>query len=247
MRKYSFGVASVLLGTALFAAHTAQADEVVASDASSSNPGSSVEGESSSELVETNTASTAPADPTVAVSSTEATASTFNLTPEASTTDKVAAEATDKQATETAKPEASKPASEAAKPTEKATSEATKPATVASTATASNNVETPASTRTASNTSATASTAAPASENTEAAETAAEASVIPRVTANTYSVRSAADRNATLDRAASDITKAGALATGRSRRRNTRALTDHNYEAVSVETHLKDGERLLQT
>ncbi len=80
LRKYSFGVASVLLGTALFAAHTAQADEVVASDASSSNPGSSVEGESSSELVETNTASTAQADPTAAVSSTEATASTFNLT-----------------------------------------------------------------------------------------------------------------------------------------------------------------------
>ena len=42
---------------------------------------------------------------------------------------------------------------------------------------------------------------------------------------------------------ASDITNAGALATGRSRRRNTRALTDHNYEAVSVETHLKDGEK----
>ena len=124
LRKYSFGVASVLLGTALFAAHTAQADEVVASDASSSNPGSSVEGESSSELVETNTASTAQADPTAVVSSTEATASTFNLTPEASTTDKVATETTDKQATETAKPEASKPASEAAKPTEKATSEA---------------------------------------------------------------------------------------------------------------------------
>ena len=95
LRKYSFGVASVLLGTALFAAHTAQADEVVASDASSSNPGSSVEGESSSELVETNTASTAQADPTAVVSSTEATASTFNLTPEASTTDKVATETTD--------------------------------------------------------------------------------------------------------------------------------------------------------
>ena len=45
LRKYSFGVASVLLGTALFAAHTAQADEVTAPDASSSNPGTSVEGE----------------------------------------------------------------------------------------------------------------------------------------------------------------------------------------------------------
>ena len=70
LRKYSFGVASVLLGTALFAAHTAQADEVTAPDASSSNPGTSVEGESSSDLVETSTASTAQADPTAAVSST---------------------------------------------------------------------------------------------------------------------------------------------------------------------------------
>ena len=110
LRKYSFGVASVLLGTALFAAHTAQADEVTAPDASSSNPGTSVEGESSSDLVETSTASTAQADPTAAVSSTDATASTFNLTPEASATDKAAAETTDKQATETAKPEAAKPA-----------------------------------------------------------------------------------------------------------------------------------------
>ena len=55
LRKYSFGVASVLLGTALFAAHTAQADEVTAPDASSSN------------LVETSTASTAQADPTAAI------------------------------------------------------------------------------------------------------------------------------------------------------------------------------------
>ena len=79
LRKYSFGVASVLLGTALFAAHTAQADEVTAPDASSSNPGTSVEGESSSDLVETSTASTAQADPTAAVSSTDATASTLSL------------------------------------------------------------------------------------------------------------------------------------------------------------------------
>uniref|UniRef100_UPI001153C528 Spy0128 family protein n=1 Tax=Streptococcus salivarius TaxID=1304 RepID=UPI001153C528 len=248
LRKYSFGVASVLLGTALFAAHTAQADEVAAPDASSSNPGSSVEGESSSNLVETSTASTAQADPTTAVSSTEATASTFNLTPEASTTDKAAAEATDKQATETAKPEAAKPASEAAKPTEKATSEAAKPATVASTAAASNNVETPASATAASNASTTAAnrsaaTAAPVAEETAAAETAAATtSLNTRGSARFYSVGSAAARSATLNRAATDMTNAGALAVS-SRRRNTRAVTDHNVEAVSVETYLKDGEK----
>ena len=83
LRKYSFGVASVLLGTALFAARIAQADEVTSPEPSSSTPSSTVAGESSADLVETPTASTAQADPTAAVSSTEATASTFNLTPEA--------------------------------------------------------------------------------------------------------------------------------------------------------------------
>lgn len=255
LRKYSFGVASVLLGTALFAAHTAQADEVTAPDASSSNPGSSVEGESSSDLVETSTASTAQADPTAAVSSTEATASTFNLTPEASTTDKATAEATDKQATETAKSEAAKPASEAAKPAEnKATSEAAKPATAASTAAASGKVETTASTTAAAATPAataanrTAATTAPVAEETAAAETAAAAtSVKPNVTARGYSrfysVGSAANRSATLDRAATDMTNTGALETsGRSRSRNRRAATDHNNEPVAVATFLKDGE-----
>ncbi|MBS4822802.1 MAG: YSIRK-type signal peptide-containing protein, partial [Streptococcus salivarius] len=248
LRKYSFGVASVLLGTALFAAHTAQADEVTAPDASSSNPGSSVEGESSSDLVETSTASTAQADPTAAVSSTEATASTFNLTPEASTTDKAAAETTEKAATETAKPEAAKPASETAKPTEKATSEAAKPAAAASTNAASNNVETTASaTATAATPAATAAnrtaaTAAPVAEETAAAETAAAAtSLNTRGSARFYSVGSAAVRSATLDRAATDMTNAGALAT-RSIRRNRRAATDHNNEPVAVATFLKDGE-----
>ena len=248
LRKYSFGVASVLLGTALFAAHTAQADEVVAPDASSSNPGSSVEGESSSDLVETSTASTAQADPTAAVSSTEATASTFNLTPEASTTDKATAEATDKQATETAKSEAAKPASETAKPTEKATSEVAKPAVAASTNAASNNVETTASATTAAATPAataanrTAATAAPVTEETAAAETAAATtSLNTRGSARFYSVGSAAVRSATLDRAATDLTNAGALATSRSRR-SRRAATDHNNEPVAVATFLKDGE-----
>ncbi|MDB8595120.1 Spy0128 family protein, partial [Streptococcus salivarius] len=248
LRKYSFGVASVLLGTALFAAHTAQADEVTAPDASSSNPGSSVEGESSSDLVETSTASTAQADPTAAVSSTDATASTFNLTPEASATDKAAAETTEKAATETAKPEAAKPASETAKPTEKATPEAAKPATAASTNAASNNVETTASATTAAATPAataanrTATTAAPVAEETAAAETAAATtSLNTRGSARFYSVGSAADRSATLDRAATDLTNAGALAISRSRR-NRRAATDHNNEPVAVASFLKDGE-----
>ncbi|MDU5767096.1 MAG: FctA domain-containing protein, partial [Streptococcus salivarius] len=228
LRKYSFGVASVLLGTALFAARIAQADEVTSPEPSSSTPSSTVAGESSANLVETPTASTAQADPTAAVSSTDATASTFNFTPEASTTDKAAAETTDKQATEAAKPEAAKPASEAAKPAEnKATSEAAKPATAASTAAASGKVETTASTTAASNASATAaSTTAPVAGNTEAAETAAATTrVSSSGSARFYSVGSTADRSATLDRAATDLTNAGALETSRSSR-NRRSATD---------------------
>ena len=58
LRKYSFGVASVLLGTALFAAHSAQADEVATPTVTAGNPGTSVAGESSSSLVNTTTTAT---------------------------------------------------------------------------------------------------------------------------------------------------------------------------------------------
>ena len=73
LRKYSFGVASVLLGTALFAAHSAQADEVATPTVSAGNPGTSVAGESSSSLV--NTTTTAPqANPAASVTSPSASA-----------------------------------------------------------------------------------------------------------------------------------------------------------------------------
>ncbi|WP_142993136.1 YSIRK-type signal peptide-containing protein, partial [Streptococcus salivarius] len=253
LRKYSFGVASVLLGTALFAARIAQADEVTSPEPSSSTPSSTVAGESSANLVETPTASTAQADPTAAVSSTEATASTFNLTPEASTTDKAAAETTDKQATETAKPEAAKPASETAKPTEKAATETAKPATAASTNAASNNVETTASATAASNASTTAAsnasaTAAPVAGNTETAETAAEATTAQPNVATRANVASAGVDVTSVARSNEERTNAGALAVS-SRRRNRRAVTneavsgDHNSNPVAVSTYLKDGEK----
>ncbi|MBS6120013.1 MAG: YSIRK-type signal peptide-containing protein, partial [Streptococcus salivarius] len=73
LRKYSFGVASVLLGTALFAAHSVQADEVATPTVSAGNPGTSVAGESSSSLV--NTTTTAPqSNPAASVTSPSASA-----------------------------------------------------------------------------------------------------------------------------------------------------------------------------
>ncbi|MBK5160264.1 SspB-related isopeptide-forming adhesin, partial [Streptococcus sp. 9.1] len=219
LRKYSFGVASVLLGTALFAARIAQADEVTSPEPSSSTPSSTVAGESSANLVETPTASTAQADPTAAVSSTDATASTFNLTPEASTTDKAAAETTDKQATETAKP------------TEKAATETAKPATAASTNAAGNNVETTASATAASNASTTAAsnasaTAAPVAGNTETAETAAEATTAQPNVATRANVASAGVDVTSVAIANNERSNAATLVTEGGRRRNRRSATD---------------------
>ena len=78
LRKYSFGVASVLLGTALFAAHSVQADEVATPTVTAGNPSTSVAGESSSSLV--NTTTTAPqSNPAASVTSPSASA-TFTST-----------------------------------------------------------------------------------------------------------------------------------------------------------------------
>ncbi|WP_042771942.1 Spy0128 family protein, partial [Streptococcus sp. HSISS3] len=248
LRKYSFGVASVLLGTALFAAHTAQAEEVDAASTSSSDSSAAVGAEGTADLVKETATSVAQSDPTAAAAA-EAPTSTLPISV-ASVSEAPKAEATTSEA---AKEEASSSAkSEAAKPAEnKATSEAAKPATAASTAAASGKVETTASTPAATAATATpaaaaanhsAATAAPVAEETPAAETAAAAtSVKPNVTARGYSrfysVGSAADRSATLDRAATDLTNAGALAT-RSSRRNRRALTDHNVAPIDVVTTL---------
>ena len=245
LRKYSFGVASVLLGTALFAAHTAQAEEV---DAASTSSSDSSAAEGTADLVKETATSVAQSDPTAAAAA-EAPTSTLPISV-ASVSEAPKAEATTSEA---AKEEASSSAkSEAAKPAEnKATSEAAKPATAASTAAASGKVETTASTPAATAATATpaaaaanhsAATAAPVAEETPAAETAAAAtSVKPNVTARGYSrfysVGSAANRSATLDRAATDMTNAGALAT-RSSRRNRRALTDHNVAPIDVVTTL---------
>ena len=73
LRKYSFGVASVLLGTALFAAHNVQADEVATPTVSAGNPGTSVAGESSSSLVNTTTTAPQP-NPAASVTSPSASA-----------------------------------------------------------------------------------------------------------------------------------------------------------------------------
>lgn len=252
LRKYSFGVASVLLGTALFAAHTAQAEEVDAASTSSSDSSAAVGAEGTADLVKETATSVAQSDPTAAAAA-EAPTSTLPISV-ASASETPKAEAATSEA---AKEEASSSAkSEAAKPAEnKATSEAAKPAPVASTAAASGKVETAAAATTAAATPAataanrTTATAAPVAEETATAETAAAAtSVKPNVTARGYSrfysVGSAADRSATLDRAATDMTNGGALASRSSRTRrslNTPDATSYTEGSAAATPTMSDA------
>ena len=104
LRKYSIGVCSVLLGTALFAAHGAQADELASTD-TPVTPEASVTGDDSSSLVTTSTTATQQTDPTSVVSaSAETSASaTLDLTPSVTTSADASTGETAKTQAETAK------------------------------------------------------------------------------------------------------------------------------------------------
>ena len=252
LRKYSIGVCSVLLGTALFAAgaQSASADEATAASGTAETAASEAaqpattessqseapaaskaygEGASVPKIDRSGTAaatSETPAPATKKAEVVETPAATENKEAKAEEAAKPAkAEEATKPAPKTEAPKATAtPAKteEAAKPAK--AEEATKPAVSTSTAT---------------------------SESSEAASTSEAATVALKPTVQPASLRvteapkadqaAAEDRGAVLDRAATDMTNAGALAT-RSNRRNRRALTDHNNEPVAVATFLKDGE-----
>lgn len=102
LRKYSIGVCSVLLGTALFAAHGAQADELASTD-TPVTPEESVTGDDSSSLVTTSTTTAQQTDPTSVVSASTEPSATLDLTPSVTTSaDASTGETTNTQA-ETAK------------------------------------------------------------------------------------------------------------------------------------------------
>ena len=259
LRKYSVGVCSVLLGTALFAAgaNTASAEETTApSDASTSAStesasNSTVAAEPAASPTETYKASVTNVDQadtgvaqevkaqSEANKAAEKAEETAQPAPKAEETVKPA------KAEEVAKPakaeEAAKPARKAEAPkvtaTPAKTEEAAKPAKAEEAA------KPAASTSTA--TSENSDTVA-ASEAAPTAPTAFSANVNPTAPINgaepaAQAGQAATDRSALLDRAATDLANGGALATTRSRR-GRRALTDHNNEPVAVATFLKDGE-----
>ena len=258
LRKYSIGVCSVLLGTALFAAgaQSASADEATAASESAGTAASEAaqpattessqaeapaaskaygEGGSVPKIDLSGTAAATSETPASAIEKAEATA-----TP-AATENKVAPAETKK--TE----EASKPLNvgslpEIVLPTAKMAETSSKPASTTVSTTAQ-----PTATRAAAGESSERA-AAREEATTPAATTTFSATVNPAASITGTEPAAQADRATSTDaaaavaNAATERTNAGALAVS-SRRRGKRALTDHNNEPVAVETYLKDGEK----
>ena len=255
LRKYSIGVCSVLLGTALFAAgaQSASADEATAASESAGTAASEAaqpattessqaeapvaskaygEGGSVPKIDLSGTAAATSETPASAIEKAEATATL------AATENKVAPAETKK--TE----EASKPLNvgslpEIVLPTAKMAETSSKPASTTVPTTAQ-----PTATRAAAGESserAVAREEAVTPEAPLALNTTVKPTSLRGTDAPTAELAAAADRSASLDRAATDLANGGALATSRSRR-GRRAATDHNNEPVAVTTFLKDGE-----
>ena len=229
LRKYSVGVCSVLLGTALFVAGapSASAEEVTATP------------ESSTETAATETASStevATETTTTESSNYEAPAALVATSEPVTTASSEKAEAT----TETSK------ASEEEKKTEEASKEEKKTEDKKSEDKKSedkkSSTEAKAEKATTSATSEANSEAISSSEATETETTslAANPAVQPlNASANKPVADSTATTSATtLSAASTETATAGALETSRSRRRGRRAATDHNTEPVTTASTL---------
>ena len=256
LRKYSVGVCSVLLGTALFAAgaQSASADEATAASESAGTAASEAAQPAATESSqEEATASKAygvgAPVPKVDLSNSAATSET----PAPATEKTEVAETPAATENKEAKTESKKEEKAEAKKSEEAPKVPKAP-----TATSKPVEKKEASSKPASTTAPTASTRAAASENSEAATT----SEVARVAATTFSATvnpaapitgteaaAQAEREASAEAAATiatanvERTNAGALAVSSRSRRGRRAATDHNIEPVAVETYLKDGEK----
>lgn len=229
LRKYSVGVCSVLLGTALFVAGapSASAEEVTATPESSTETAATETASSTEEAAETTTTES---------SSYEAPAALVATSEPVTTASSEKAEAT----TETSK------ASEEEKKTEEASKEDKKSEDKKSEDKKSedkkSSTEAKAEKATTSATSEANSEAISSSEATETETTslAANPAVQPlNASANKPVADSTATTSATtLSAASTETATAGALETSRSRRRGRRAATDHNTEPVTTASTL---------
>ena len=267
LRKYSIGVCSVLLGTALFAAgaQSASADEATAASgpaetaASETQPAatessqteapgaSPVYGEGAPalkvDLPSSAATPEAPAPATEKAEVAETPAATENKEAKAEEAAKPA-KAETKKSEEAPKTTAS---SETSKPVEKKKESSSKPASTTA-ATTAQPTATPAAAGESSERAAAREEAATPAGTTTFSATVSSAAPITGTQAES-SASTGADTAVAVANANAERTNAGALAIS-GRRRNRRAVTndavtgDHNSNPVEVSTYLKDGEKV---
>ena len=262
LRKYSVGVCSVLLGTALFAAgaQSASADEATVASESAGTAASEAaqpattessqaeapaaskaygEGGSVPKIDLSGTAAATSETPASAIEKAEATA-----TPAA--TEKQVAPAETKKTEEASKPLNVGSLPEIALPVTNKAELSSKPASTTAPTTATSTTAPTTSTRAAAGESseraaAREEAATPAGTTTFSATVNPAASITGTEPAAQTDKATSTDAAAAVANAATERTNAGALAVS-NRRRNRRATADHNSEPVAVATFLKDGE-----
>ena len=257
LRKYSIGVCSVLLGTALFAAgaQSASADEATAASESAGTAASEAaqpattessqaeapaaskaygEGGSVPKIDLSGTAAATSETPASAIEKAEATA-----TPAA--TEKQVAPAETKKTEEASKPLNVGSLPEIALPTAKKVETSSKPASTTAATPASTTATRAAAGESSERAAAREEAATPAATTTFSATVNPAASITGTEPAAQTDKATSTDVAAAVANAATERTNAGALAVS-SRRRSRRAATDHNNEPVAVATFLKDGE-----
>ena len=270
LRKYSIGVCSVLLGTALFAAgaQSASADEAKAASgpaetaASETQPAATEssqteapgafpvygEGAPAPKVDRSNSAATPEAPASATEKSEVAEKSDATESKEAKTEEAAKpAKAETKKSEEAPKTTAS---SETSKPVEKKKESSSKPAST-TVATTAQSTATPAAAGESSERAAAREEAVAPAGTTTFSATVSSAAPITGTQAES-SASTDADATVAVANANAERTNAGALAIS-SRRRSRRAVTneavsaDHNTNPVSVSTYLKDGETVDPT
>ena len=257
LRKYSIGVCSVLLGTALFAAgaQSASADEATAASESAGTAASEAaqpattessqaeapaaskaygEGGSVPKIDLSGTAAATSETPASAIEKAEATA-----TPAA--TEKQVAPAETKKTEEASKPLNVGSLPEIVLPTAKIAETSSKPASTTAATPAATTATRAAAGESSERAAAREEAVTPAATTTFSATVNPAASITGTEPAAQTDKATSTDAAAAVANAATERTNAGALAVS-SRRRGKRALTDHNNEPVAVTTFLKDGE-----
>ena len=257
LRKYSIGVCSVLLGTALFAAgaQSASADEATAASESAGTAASEAaqpattessqaeapaaskaygEGGSVPKIDLSGTAAATSETPASAIEKAEATA-----TP--ATTEKQVAPAETKKTEEASKPLNVGSLPEIVLPTAKIAETSSKPASTTAATPAATTATRAAAGESSERAAAREEAVTPAATTTFSATVNPAASITGTEPAAQTDKATSTDAAAAVANANAERTNAGALAVS-NRRRNRRATADHNSEPVAVATFLKDGE-----